>query len=71
MKRCLKTGKTLKAFRARQRVEEGGKIQNLEFTYWAVATTYGHVVRPKSFVTIPDSINLPKNKENIPKGNLR
>ena len=42
-----------KDFRDRQPVGEGGEIQNLDFTFWADATTYGHVVKPKSFVGIP------------------
>ena len=42
-----------KAVRARQPVGEGGEIQNLDFTFWADGTTYGHVVKPKSFVGIP------------------
>ena len=50
-----------KAVRARQPEGEGGEIQNLDFTFWAVATTYGHVVKPKSFVGIP--FICPKTKK--------
>ena len=42
-----------KGVRTRQPVGEGGEIQNLDFTFWADGTTYGHVVKPKSFVGIP------------------